>query len=69
MHAILIALLLLVLHRSDGGEVTINAEQVTSLRAPAGSLHGLAPFAHCLVFLADGLGSPFAVSLRLRGIG
>jgi hypothetical protein len=52
--ALLITLQLLVLHRADGGEVTINAEQITSLRAPAGSLHGLAPFAHCLVYLADG---------------
>jgi hypothetical protein len=45
---------LLVLHRSDGGEVTIAAAQVTSLRAPAGPLHGLAPAGGCLVWMTDG---------------
>ena len=46
------ALYLVVLHRSDGGDVTVNADQVTSLR----SLHehrDLVP-GHCMVGLTDG---------------
>lgn len=54
LYAGLIALFLLVLHRSDGGEVIINADQVTSLRTTAGPLRNLAPGAHCLVGLTDG---------------
>jgi hypothetical protein len=54
IYAGLIALSLLVLHRSDGGEVIINADQVTSLRTTAGPLHGLSPGAHCIIGLTDG---------------
>jgi hypothetical protein len=45
---------LVVLHRSDGGEVSVAAAQVTSLRTPGGALHGLAPAGGCLVGLTDG---------------
>jgi hypothetical protein len=51
---VLIGVLMLVLHRGDGGEVAVAAAQVTSLRAPAGPLHGLAPTSGCIVGLADG---------------
>lgn len=51
--ALLISVYLIVLHRSDGGEVTINAEQVTSLRSTRGVGH-LAPDGHCVVGLTDG---------------
>ena len=46
--------LLVVLHRSDGGEVTVNAAQVTSLRTPGGALGTLAPTGGCLVGMTDG---------------
>lgn len=49
----LIAVYLIVLHRSDGGDVTINAEQVTSLRSTVGVGH-LASEGHCIVGLTDG---------------
>jgi hypothetical protein len=49
-----VAALLIVLHRGDGGEVTVASSHVTSLRAPAGPLHGLAPTSGCLVGLDDG---------------
>lgn len=49
-----IALNLIVLHRVDGGEVIVNAEQVTSLRDPVGRLQHLAPSGRCLVYLVDG---------------
>lgn len=52
--ALAIGVHLLVLHRSDGGEVWINADQVTSLRSPAGRLDRLAPEGHCLIGLTDG---------------
>lgn len=48
------AALLVVLHRGDGGEVIIAPAQVTSLRAPAGALHGLAPSSRCIVWMTDG---------------
>lgn len=54
LSGLLIALNLVVLHRSDGGNVTINAEQVTTLRAPAGKLGHLAPGGHCIIGLTDG---------------
>ena len=54
LSALLVALHLIVLHRSDGGEVIINAEQVTTLRSPAGQLSKLAPAGHCAVGLTDG---------------
>jgi hypothetical protein len=50
----LILLQLIVLHRSDGGEVTINPAQITTLRTPAGPLAHLSPFARCIVYLTDG---------------
>lgn len=49
-----IALHLLVLHRSDGGEVWINSDLVTSLRDPVGELRKLAPPGACIIGLADG---------------
>lgn len=52
--ALLIALHLITLHRSDGGEVTINPAQVTTLRSPAGRLGHLAPSGHCIIGLVDG---------------
>lgn len=51
--AILVTVLLIVLHRSDGGEVTINAEQVTSLRSTLGVTH-LTSEGHCVIGLTDG---------------
>jgi hypothetical protein len=45
---------LLVLHRSDGGEVIVAPAQVTSLRTPAGPLGGITPHGHCIVNLTDG---------------
>lgn len=49
----LVALHLIVLHRSDGGDVTINADQITSLRDPV--RHGqLFPAGHCIIGLTDG---------------
>lgn len=51
---LLIALQLIVLHRSDGGNVIINTAQITSLRSPAGHLGRLAPSGHCIVHLTDG---------------
>lgn len=54
LSALLIALQLITLHRSDGGEVTINSQQVTSLRSPAGRLGKLAPGGHCIIHLTDG---------------
>lgn len=50
----LVALHLIVLHRSDGRSVWISADEVTSLRAPAGQLGHLTPHGHCIVYLADG---------------
>lgn len=47
--ALAVAIDLIVLHRSDGGEVTVNAEQITSLRTPGAVAH-----ARCLVGLTDG---------------
>lgn len=52
--AALILLQLIVLHRADGGEVTVNAAQITSLRAPAGPLGKLVPSGNCIVGLTDG---------------
>lgn len=55
MIALLIALNLIVLHRSDGLEVVVNAQQITSLRAlegEAGVFHH--PSTRCLVGLTDG---------------
>lgn len=52
--ALLVALHLIVLHRSDGGSVWISADEVTSLRSPAGKLGHLTPRGHCIVYLADG---------------
>jgi hypothetical protein len=52
--AMIVGALLVVLHRSDGGEVVVAAAHVTSLRAPAGPLRGLAPTGGCLVGLDDG---------------
>lgn len=51
---ITVLLLLIVLHRSDGGEVMVNAEQITSLRSPAGHLGRLSPGGRCIVNLVDG---------------
>lgn len=51
---ITVLLLLIVLHRSDGAEVMVNAEQITSLRSPAGHLGRLAPGGRCIVNLVDG---------------
>lgn len=54
LQALLVALHMLVLHRSDGGEVIVNGDQITSLRSPPGSLSKLTPSGHCLVGLTDG---------------
>lgn len=49
------ALALILLHRVDGGEVTVAAAHVTSLRATPGSLNKLTPKdTRCLVGLSDG---------------
>jgi hypothetical protein len=48
--------LLIVLHAADGGEISISAEQVTSLRSPqvdGGDKH-FSKTVHCMVSLADG---------------
>jgi hypothetical protein len=51
----MIALALIILHRSDGREVAINPPQVTSLRSAPGPLDRLAPYGvHCIVGLTDG---------------
>lgn len=50
----MVALNLITLHRSDGGDVSINPAQITSLRSPAGHLNRLAPSGHCIVNLVDG---------------
>lgn len=52
MRALLVAVHLLSLHRSDGGEVIVNGDQVTTLRSTAG-VERLAP-GHCIVGLVDG---------------
>ena len=54
LQAVLMALHLLVLHRSDGGEVWVNADLVTSLRDPVGELRKLAPPGACIIGLSDG---------------
>lgn len=51
--AVVLSALLVVLHRSDGGSVIVNAEQITSLRSPAGKLGKLAPSGHCIVGMTD----------------
>lgn len=51
---LLVGALLVILHRADGGEVAVAPGQVTSLRAPAGPLKGLAPSSGCIVGLTDG---------------
>ena len=49
------ALVLVVLHRVDGGEVVVNSTQVTSLRSVPGGLSGHLPGpSKCLVGLTDG---------------
>jgi hypothetical protein len=53
--AAIAALVFVVLHRVDGGEVAVNPTLVTSLRSTPGSLGGLAPSgANCIVGLTDG---------------
>jgi hypothetical protein len=52
--AMIIGVLMLVLHRGDGAEVDVAVAHITSLRAPAGPLRGLAPTSGCIVGLADG---------------
>jgi uncharacterized protein YlzI (FlbEa/FlbD family) len=48
-------LVMVVLHRVDGGEVAVNPAQVTSLRNVPGRLQGqLTETARCLVGLTDG---------------
>lgn len=44
---------LIVLHRVDGGEVHVNPQQVTSLRATAGAFSAGLPGAVCVVGLTD----------------
>lgn len=51
--ALLVAAHLIVLHRSDGGEVTINPAQVTSLRSPTAQFRQMVPAGHCIVDLTD----------------
>jgi hypothetical protein len=54
MSPVLIGVLMLVLHRGDGAEVDVAPAHITSLRAPAGPLRGLAPTSGCIVGLDDG---------------
>lgn len=48
-----VAVGLVVLHRVDGGEVTINPAQVTALRNPVGKYKQLAPAGNCAIDLTD----------------
>jgi hypothetical protein len=48
------AITLIVLHRADGGEVTVAASQITSLRNTHGSLRDIAPHTNCIVGMTDG---------------
>lgn len=51
------ALAMVLLHRADGGEVSIVVPHVTGLHAPAPppNTHKLSPAtAHCVLWLADG---------------
>jgi hypothetical protein len=54
MSALLVGALLVVLHRSDGGEVAVAPGQVTTLRTPVGAPSGLKPGLGCIVGLTDG---------------
>lgn len=50
-----LALLLIMLHRLDGGEVAINPSQITSLHTAATSQNKVVnPDAHCVIGLTDG---------------
>lgn len=44
---------LVVLHRADGGLVTINPAHVTSLRNPEGRYRQLQPTGNCVIDLTD----------------
>lgn len=48
------ALVLVLLHRADGGVVHVAAAQVTSLLAPVGRNIVVHPAARCVLWLTDG---------------